>query len=76
MDSKAIKTYLFEAILNFSNLVDQGKIEVEQIANKQNSGSLFNSSIMLEPFLVIYYYSELCCKDSKPSLFGGQEQGS
>lgn len=53
MDSKAIKTYLFESILHFAGLVDQGKVEIEKSTGK--GSSVFSASIMLEPFLVAYF---------------------
>lgn len=53
MDSKAINSYLFDAILQFAAQIDQGKVEIEKPEGKLTSGSLFSASVMLEPFLVM-----------------------
>ena len=76
MDSKAIKTYLFEAVLHFASLVDQGKVEVERNTGKTTPGSLFSASVMMEPFLVGLTHLDVRREDPEPALPGRQGTGA
>lgn len=52
MDSRAIKVYLFDAIMDFIDLIYEGKIVLEKTKEDSAPPTIFGASIMLEAFMV------------------------
>jgi len=50
MDSKSIQIYLYEVVMEFVSLIEEGHLSLNKTKSKENH---FCSSVLLEPFLVV-----------------------